>query len=481
MPYFFWIALAAGYVLGLVGAAFILPPEFLIPVLGYMAALTLIGTALFGVYIARRQREGVPLEGHDMTFDRLNAFMQEFIGEIATMLGATRVRKPELDLREWTPTRRQADLPAGVPSHDRERYTSLASLSAGTFDDLTLDDLGPRPVETFSSPQRTFGKKSGGRDIREIGTVDDGANRQKSRGRKSGAVISAQREGSDVSPGLENGAIETASPVMVRPRARNENSGIRCIAAPIVVVPQRRWVGLHVQGRIVTSPKRSASRDQLVRHRIPKEQLLRFDAAILERAVAMMETHAADLIDREVVVETSMTALLEGNILRRLEQLAGDPLTGSVHLVLAVDLAEARKILPKLKNIPANLKVAVSIDEPQSVDVRWIAGQKVSQVAMGGAQLCGRSDVPLANDPLYHQITALSEAGVSVLALGIEEESDLLDVLDYPVSRAAGQLFGRRAVIMSDGSCTFFTFDERAPLPERKPAAKRQAVTLDIE
>ena len=459
MPRFFWIALAAGYVLGLAGAAFVLPPSFLIPILGHMAAIALISTALLGVYLLRRQREGALPEGHVMNFDSLRLVARRIASELMGIIGMSgdgRTTVDALDMRDWQPHRHAGHHPSAIVAQDREPFRSLAKLTDAAFDDMPEDRevVSGKPARTAAASRVPAGIEG------------SPATRH--------SEIRTRKKGDTTRSRVAAGKAEPAE----RPAAGGARSGLRCIASPLVIVPQRRWNGLHVEGRLATSPKRSVGRAQLIRHKVPKDQLHRFDAAVLQRAVAMMETHAADLIDRELIAEASLAALGDGALLHRLDRLAADPLTGAVELVIVVGMDEARRLLPKLPALPQNLRIGIRTDDPGEIDVPWIVRNKVARVAMPSLSLRGRDAVPLSRDPLNHRLASLDDAGIPIIALDVDEERSLLDALDYPVTRATGMLFGRRSAVMSDGSCTFFTFDEGATGPE---PSGRKAVRAAVE
>ncbi|MCB1832819.1 MAG: hypothetical protein KDH19_05165, partial [Geminicoccaceae bacterium] len=131
-----------------------------------------------------------------------------------------------------------------------------------------------------------------------------------------------------------------------------------------------------------------------------------------------------------------------------------------------------------LPALPQNLRIGIRTDDPGEIDVPWIVRNKVARVAMPSLSLRGRDAVPLSRDPLNHRLASLDDAGIPIIALDVDEERSLLDALDYPVTRATGMLFGRRSAVMSDGSCTFFTFDEGATGPE---PSGRKAVRAAVE
>ena len=258
---------------------------------------------------------------------------------------------------------------------------------------------------------------------------------------------------------LESSPSAAAPPRSPRP-ATIEKGTLRCITTPVAVVPQRHWTGLYVQGRLALSAQRSASRGQLVHLRVPREQLCRFDRAVLGRAVSMIETHAADLIDRDVIVDASLSALQDGELLRRMGRLSANSLARDVRLVLSIGGEEARRLPHDLSGFPQNLVLAVRIGDPAKLDPGLFASGAVGQATVQAARLRGRTDVPFESDPIHRGLSTLDAAEISLLATGVHEEASLLDVLDYPIGQATGRLFGRTGVIMSDGSCTHFTFND---------------------
>ena len=451
MPLFFWITLAAGYFIGLVGAAWYLPQSLLMPVLGHLVAVSLAGAVTIGVILSRRraERKSHADEGRRQPVrvrGQLARVREDVTRSTSNLLGRLSVGRGhsnpvDLDMRSWTTDSvRRAPAPDPMP----ERRSPLSALSDASW-------VGLEPAATVNHhsaaerdrPSTVHEASAGKRSAKLLSRpVSD------PRIKAAGSYAASRR-----TDGKRRPTTATTS--------RDTNPGtLRCVASPLVVVPQRHFSGLMVQGRLQTSAKRSTGRSTLVKLAVPREQLSRFDKAVLGRALSMIERHGADLVHRDVFVEGSIKALHDENILHRLEELAEDPMSRDTRLVLMLRAEEVKKLPSRIDGLPRNLALGAWVDDPSELAAHWMVERGIEELSIDARSLCGRTDVPLEADPVVHRMRELEAERIAVTTRAVDSETTLLDILDYPVDQATGRIFGRRGALMADGSCTFFTFDE---------------------
>ena len=453
MPLFFWITLAAGYFIGLVGAAWYLPQSLLMPVLGHLVAVSLAGAVTIGVILSRRRAERKPHSDDGRrrpvrVGGRLARLREDVTRSASNLLGRLSMNRghsktADLDMRSWT-----TDSVRRAPAQDPtpERRSPLSALSDASW--VGLEPAGPaihRRTTEYYRPSAT----------REASAEKRSVNHPSSRVSDPHTDVAARYSAPRSAHSKRRPAIATAT--------REAKPGtLRCVASPLVVVPQRHFSGLMVQGRLQTSAKRSTGRSTLVKLAVPREQLSRFDKAVLGRALSMIERHGADLVHRDVFVEGSIKALHDENILHRLEELAEDPMSRDTRLVLMLRAEEVKKIPSRIDGLPRNLALGAWVDDPSELAAHWMVERGIEELSIDARSLCGRTDVPLEADPVVHRMRELEAERIAVTTRAVDSETTLLDILDYPVDQATGRIFGRRGALMADGSCTFFTFDEAA-------------------
>ncbi|MDP4025485.1 EAL domain-containing protein [Methylobacterium sp. NEAU 140] len=220
---------------------------------------------------------------------------------------------------------------------------------------------------------------------------------------------------------------------------------------PIVTLPQRKVVAYEALARLRVGERLAGPPDflpALERHGRTTE----LDRRMLQRAATVTRHLARRGSEAGVGYALSPLSLFEPGFLRELGRLAGDD-PALAGLTVALSQASWRGLDGGQRDLLAALRgrIGVGLDRADDlhVDARDLAGLGVTQVKVTADLLLrsgpGRSDI--AAEDLA---PALARAGLRLVAVGVEAEADVPDLIDLDVPFAQGIAFAPPRPVRSE-------------------------------
>ncbi len=220
---------------------------------------------------------------------------------------------------------------------------------------------------------------------------------------------------------------------------------IVCNLEPVLRLPQRRPAKLWVGAGLVL-PSAVVPGEALAAAGLPEKHLLRFERAWLRRALRMREGLGTYHPAQALFVPTSARALDDPEtrdaLARHCTANAGLPAVLCPVLPLK-DLAalRGRPAWTGLKGVEAALKLdGGPLPTP---DLVLRAGVKTLVVEARTLVAEAHRD----DGPLHRLLAAFDAAGGAMLAVGIETEKMLLDVLDFPITEGMGACLATKGAV----------------------------------
>ncbi len=216
---------------------------------------------------------------------------------------------------------------------------------------------------------------------------------------------------------------------------------------PIVTLPQRQRRYFEAYTRIRDGEGKMVVPDQYIAI-AEREGLVRaIDNMLLFRCVQLVRKSQRKNQNFGVFCNISAHTLADRAFLRdfvdfmvRNSELAPDMIFEFPQATIANHDAELEMILKRL----GQMGFRFSMDQVASFrfDYEWLAEHRFKFVKIDAATMCAQLREPTAQGPMRNMKRILRSSGASLVVEKLENESDLLELLDFQVDFGQGYLFG---------------------------------------
>jgi len=384
----FWITLLAGYIGGLLAAAFYLPRAILAPSLANLLMLTLVSTA------------------------------------VITVVAWRTVSNEDIDWRlVWR--RMAGNLGLGSVGFGGLGFEGAQAAVAG----------GPAMMPVHVKPAAR--RPASQRDLQPASPLKPTAPRLADDWTPAGVAAPPKAP-----------AVEPTPASAVRRSPASDSPSLLLEAVPLVQLPQRRAAGYRIRSALRDVAAEPVDRPALVRNGLGVESLVRFDRRTLERLAETIERGDLSLAGASMLIEIGQETLRSRKSRRVIDRLSGSASARGFNLGFIIDAA-ADAPLPRLRadllgpRVELLLQATAWLDvQGMGIDPKALIESGFAGIALDYEDLLPFLSLPVESDPVFARLNAIEELGGRVLLERFEAESCLRDVFDYPCHWGTGSIFG---------------------------------------